>query len=164
MENVNTLDIDGTQWEITDAQARQEISVLKTNSEKKIEEINTKLEEKADKNYVDNNFATIDEVVESNITETSFINDSNLICKQGKVCTASIVYMLLDKNYNQGDVIGVIKDPNFFPRRYIRAPIIQLSSGISAEIIFKENGEITVGQAGSLTVGYWVGNFSWISK
>lgn len=29
MENVNTLDIDGTQWEIQDAEARQDISKLK---------------------------------------------------------------------------------------------------------------------------------------
>lgn len=33
MEIVNTLDIDGTQWEITDAQARQDIAELKLNNE-----------------------------------------------------------------------------------------------------------------------------------
>lgn len=31
MEIVNTLDIDGTQWEITDSKARQDIADLKTN-------------------------------------------------------------------------------------------------------------------------------------
>ena len=31
MENVNTLDIDGTQWEITDSQARQDIAELKSS-------------------------------------------------------------------------------------------------------------------------------------
>lgn len=35
MEIVNTLDIDGTQWEITDNQARQDISVLRTEIDKK---------------------------------------------------------------------------------------------------------------------------------
>ena len=50
MENVNTLDIDGTQWEITDSQARQDIASLRTDSAEKIEEINAKLEQKADKN------------------------------------------------------------------------------------------------------------------
>ena len=50
MENVNILDIDGTQWEIQDKQARQNIADLKTSSDKKIEEINAKLEQKADKN------------------------------------------------------------------------------------------------------------------
>ena len=33
MENVNTLDIDGTQWEITDNQARQDIAELKLSLE-----------------------------------------------------------------------------------------------------------------------------------
>ena len=33
MEIVNTLDIDGTQWEITDAQARQDIAELKLRLE-----------------------------------------------------------------------------------------------------------------------------------
>ena len=33
MEIVNTLDIDGTQWEITDNQARQDIAILKSNQE-----------------------------------------------------------------------------------------------------------------------------------
>ncbi len=50
MEIVNTLDIDGTQWEITDSQARQDIASLRTSSAGKFEEINAKLEQKADKN------------------------------------------------------------------------------------------------------------------
>lgn len=33
MENVNTLDIDGTQWKIQDAQARQDIAELKLSLE-----------------------------------------------------------------------------------------------------------------------------------
>lgn len=33
MENVNTLDIDGTQWEMMDAQARQDIATLKSSQE-----------------------------------------------------------------------------------------------------------------------------------
>ena len=33
MENVNTLDIDGTQWEITDSKARQDIAELKLSFE-----------------------------------------------------------------------------------------------------------------------------------
>lgn len=43
MENVNTLDIDGTQWEIQDAKARQDIADLRTSSDKKIEELNNNL-------------------------------------------------------------------------------------------------------------------------
>lgn len=34
MEIVNTLDIDGTQWEITDSNARQDIAGLKAETEK----------------------------------------------------------------------------------------------------------------------------------
>mgnify|MGYP003421478679 FL=1 len=163
MEIVNKLDIDGNRWEIEDSQARQEISVLKTNSDEKFKEIDTKLKEKADKNYVDNNFATLNEVVENQVTETSFINENNLIYKQGKICSASIVYLFLDRNYNKDDIVGVIENRDFFPRRFVRAPVVQLNTGLSAEIIIKENGEITVGQAGSLTAGYWIGNFSWVT-
>ena len=50
MENVNTLDIDGTQWEVTDSKARQDVADLKTDSDEKIKEINAKLDGKADKN------------------------------------------------------------------------------------------------------------------
>ena len=50
MEPVNELDIDGYRWEIKDLQARQGIASLRTDSDKKIEEINAKLEQKADKN------------------------------------------------------------------------------------------------------------------
>lgn len=50
MEPVNELDIDGYRWEIKDAQARQDIAFLRTDSAEKIEEINAKLEQKADKN------------------------------------------------------------------------------------------------------------------
>lgn len=50
MEPVNELDIDGYRWEIKDTQARQGIASLRTDSDKKIEEINAKLEQKADKN------------------------------------------------------------------------------------------------------------------
>lgn len=163
MESVNTLDIDGTQWEITDSQSRQEISDLKTNSDKKFKEIDTKLKEKVDKNYVDDNFATLDEVVSNYVSETTFFNENNIIYKQGKICSASILYLYLDKDYFYKDIVGVIKNPNFFPRRSIRALVIHLNSGSSAEIEINTNGEITVGQAGPLRAGYWTGNFSWVT-
>ena len=50
MEPVNELDIDGYRWEIKDTQARQDVASLRTDSAEKIEEINAKLEQKADKN------------------------------------------------------------------------------------------------------------------
>lgn len=36
MENVNTLDIDGTQWEIQDTEARNQISMIKSEMKYKI--------------------------------------------------------------------------------------------------------------------------------
>ena len=50
MEIVNTLDIDGTQWEITDNQARQDIAYLKLECNEKANksEIPTKVEQLTD--------------------------------------------------------------------------------------------------------------------
>ena len=164
MEIVNTLDIDGTQWEIQDAEARQNVNILKTFNEQKFAELDTALDNKADKSYVEKNFANKNEVVKDEITETTFITPDNIIYKQGRICTVSIIRLLVDKTYNYGEILGYIGNPSFYPRRQYRGLILRLNDSKPAEIMINEDGTITIGQAGPLTPDYWVGNYSWTAK
>lgn len=164
MEIVNQLDIDGNRWEITDPQARQDIAALSSSSDARFEEVNTKLNNKADKSYVDNNFPTKNEVVKNEVTTTTFINSSNKVYKQGKMCTATIMSMLLNRTYTTGEIVGYIGNPAFYPKEGIRGLVVQLNTGEAAEIIINTDGSVKVGQAIYLTAGYWVGNFSWVAN
>lgn len=164
MEIVNTLDIDGNRWEITDPQARQDIADLSSSSEQRFTEINVALGNKADKSYVDQNFATKNEAVKNEVTTTTFINSNNRVYKQGKMCTATIMNMLLSRQYNSGETLGYIGNPAFYPRDGIRGLIVQLNSGQASEVRINPDGAVVVGQAVNLTAGYWIGNFSWVTN
>lgn len=164
MEVVNTLDIDGTQWEMQDVQARQGINTLKVSSEQRFKELNIALDNKANKSYVEENFANKNEVVKNEVTSTTFINSDNIIFKQGKICIFSITRMYLNKTYSNSEELGVIGDPAFYPKKSVRGLVIKLNDAITAEIIIKENGTVIIGQAGALTPGYWIGSFSWVTE
>ena len=127
MEIVNTLDIDGTQWEITDAQARQDIAELKLRLENalKMDKV-TRYPEWSNQQTINQTEITVDQdvYIELNILSSNKIEDLKI---NGKYVSVSDSVNGLYSTKFSGYVKkgSVVSHPNLTDKKIVKVfPLI----------------------------------------